>query len=1234
MNEVTSSDPITKKLLSEYQDQFALLDTDGTSYPFKYTAGANGYVDFQARVPSEKSYTLVCPDTIKLTDSANPLTVQGYQVFSGYEYVLYDNSPFKLDTVNTNGFRINYSEQLLAESVVPRVIEIPEGTPLAEVITDPKYGYVMQDSNGEMIPWVEVKANDGQTYKVEMQKTIEFYGMPPTLGPTIKTDANGNIIMQPDKAVQAIIYPKNNLSDPAKPLTPATDFPHWTKNEPAAEADIIVRIIPNTATERILTSAEEVAITVPYGSSETDAIAGLPTEIKVQDQNGYEVLTPVTWTVTGTYDGNTAGDYTFTGTLTLPTDPTPWVAADPVVTATATVTVEPEPVMANVMVAKYTDANITVMVADMSDPNDESKNPTTINVLGQLVPVNVGVFSDLTIIAAPANGTIDPNQINLYKNGSKVTLIDLFTDSTNGNYVIYEGHFIFFDTITADATFTWQPNVVKAIQAVDPVTVPNGTSETDAIAKLPTTVTVEDENRNTYALPVTWTINSYDGTTAGDYTATATVTLPDSLLNPNAVNLTVTTTVTVEAGSGTTPDPEIPAICNVNIQYLNFSETGFYVNKVEERVAPGVTDGAITKSKDGDFTVTGGNYLYVEISASYLSAKDFYNDLKVGLNGQNVTSLFKKVSTGYSTVYVIEVRITEDPTDITFNDENVPDEPAERVVKSVGSAAIRVPLGMTEAAALAKLGSSYSMIEVKDQYGIVATVPVQWTIDPAVAYDPFTVGDYKAIGTVTLPDGWKMPATELKVDGTITVVDQFDSFTVTVYPIPADVSTKLEVTAAIYDADGKPVSDLALSTPTNVAPNLTLGLDFSDFSISGVPVNEQLTMYVNGINRNDLMYKDSIFWFADIDVTEDIVVTFGPYVPQPAAKVIASAETVAPVTVPADTAEADAIAKLPTVVAIQDADGNPATAEVTWTVDPATPYDPTTPGTYKVVGTLTLPQGWTQAEPAINLTSSIIIEPATVEPGTIVLLDPATGIEVTIPADITDTNLELTVNELPGSIIDNISFVKNYQITLTREIYVNGQLVREELVTATDSPLQVRVPVPTGLDGGTVLLNNHKWYFIDDTAKASEYTHTVENGMICFTTTHFSSWGVGAPAASPTPGTTSASGTGTTPAPVTDKTPVSGSPIYFPGFPNLNRRIDRFASNRVPATVGTPVVSPVEKAPSAQQPAAAGDQKLDGAKVPAPVMLPKTGERVVFETTGFIALILAAAMLVLRRKMR
>ncbi len=80
------------------------------------------------------------------------------------------------------------------------------------------------------------------------------------------------------------------------------------------------------------------------------------------------------------------------------------------------------------------------------------------------------------------------------------------------------------------------------------ITVPYGTTLSQALAALPGNTTVVDVNSQTYAAALNWMITDYAGDTPGSYTATGTFELPAGVEQTiPATELKVTTTVTVQA---------------------------------------------------------------------------------------------------------------------------------------------------------------------------------------------------------------------------------------------------------------------------------------------------------------------------------------------------------------------------------------------------------------------------------------------------------------------------------------------------------------------------------------------------------------------------------------------------------------------------------------------------------------------------------------------------------------
>jgi len=97
-----------------------------------------------------------------------------------------------------------------------------------------------------------------------------------------------------------------------------------------------------------------------------------------------------------------------------------------------------------------------------------------------------------------------------------------------------------------------EPPYIVSITLVDDVSVPSGTAEEDAKAVLAAETTIEDSEGETHTVALSWSIDSYDGATAGNYTATGTFELPEGVEQSDPpMDLEVTATVTVTVTEST-----------------------------------------------------------------------------------------------------------------------------------------------------------------------------------------------------------------------------------------------------------------------------------------------------------------------------------------------------------------------------------------------------------------------------------------------------------------------------------------------------------------------------------------------------------------------------------------------------------------------------------------------------------------------------------------------------------
>jgi len=106
------------------------------------------------------------------------------------------------------------------------------------------------------------------------------------------------------------------------------------------------------------------------------------------------------------------------------------------------------------------------------------------------------------------------------------------------------------DWLAPTVTCTGVAPQIASVAPVPQVEVPLGTSSASAVEQLPATGTVVDEFDTERPVPLTWTLDGYDGSVPGSHTATATFDLPGSLRQADpAVPLTVSTTVAVAPGT-------------------------------------------------------------------------------------------------------------------------------------------------------------------------------------------------------------------------------------------------------------------------------------------------------------------------------------------------------------------------------------------------------------------------------------------------------------------------------------------------------------------------------------------------------------------------------------------------------------------------------------------------------------------------------------------------------------
>ncbi|MDQ7095555.1 Ig-like domain-containing protein, partial [Desulfosporosinus sp. PR] len=126
--------------------------------------------------------------------------------------------------------------------------------------------------------------------------------------------------------------------------------------------------------------------------------------------------------------------------------------------------------------------------------------------------------------------------------------------------------------IEAQLTPVTQTLTVASVSAINStvVTVDNGTTMADAMAKLDQSVTLTLSDGSTKDAAIVWSCDNYDAATAGDYTFTGKVTLPDNVTDPDSKVADVSATVTVNA---------VEALTVENVSAINSTTLGVAFNR-------------------------------------------------------------------------------------------------------------------------------------------------------------------------------------------------------------------------------------------------------------------------------------------------------------------------------------------------------------------------------------------------------------------------------------------------------------------------------------------------------------------------------------------------------------------------------------------------------------------------------------------------------------------------------
>ena len=291
-------------------------------------------------------------------------------------------------------------------------------------------------------------------------------------------------------------------------------------NTSGKQAAIVLTVLPKP--KNIVSVAVLDTVHVGYGTLLT-AIPELKLPVQVTYDDGTTGNLAVVWDTEG-YDAAVTGDYTFTGEFTL---------IDGVINKDA-LTVD-----------------ITVSVGLKSIKTVQ--HPGVINVPYGTV-----------------EGEIDlPENVNVtYNNNTAGTEGVIWASETYNP--LQEGSYIFTGTIAnselignpdslyATVTVNVGPKPLTVISAlVDSVSIPYGTSFTDALLLFPKTALVTYDNGTTGQLNVIWKEGDYDGTVSGDYLIAGTLELINNVVNPDSVEVALKATVGVHIIQTYTPVPVV-----------------------------------------------------------------------------------------------------------------------------------------------------------------------------------------------------------------------------------------------------------------------------------------------------------------------------------------------------------------------------------------------------------------------------------------------------------------------------------------------------------------------------------------------------------------------------------------------------------------------------------------------------------------------------------------------------
>ncbi len=310
-----------------------------------------------------------------------------------------------------------------------------------------------------------------------------------------------------------------------------------------------------TAQAKLKNIATPASVTAANGTAKTAEALRLPSTVTIETEDTSVTTANVNWDLdSAAYDPANKEEQNFevSGTVTLPegivnTDNVPLTVTIAVTVSAAGSTTPTQ--ISNVSVFLST-PTAGFPIADFYATSQTSGVSITAQTWtptpdDAIVKYGTSYTASLTLKADDGYAFADSTTVKV--NGEQATSV---TKNGDGTLVV---------TYKCAAT---EKAKLKKITTPASVTAANGTAKTAAALGLPSTVTIETEDKSVTTANVSWDMDSatYDPANEAEqkFTVNGTVTLPDVVVNTNGIDLNVAIEVTVSA-KGATPVTPTPA---------------------------------------------------------------------------------------------------------------------------------------------------------------------------------------------------------------------------------------------------------------------------------------------------------------------------------------------------------------------------------------------------------------------------------------------------------------------------------------------------------------------------------------------------------------------------------------------------------------------------------------------------------------------------------------------------